>query len=80
VTSRLACRPGVECLVDRNWCDQRGLGVSLRLTAIAKLLAEALKAVARVQIPSGLPCLTRPFPPGDGLVRCLWHGSVACRV
>ena len=36
-----------------------------------------LKAVARVQIPSGLHRLTRPFPPGDGLVCFVWHGFVA---
>ena len=38
-----------------------------------------LKAVARVRIPSGLQWLTRPFPPGDGLVRLLWHEVVAWR-
>lgn len=43
MTSPLDCRPGVDCLVDRNWCDQSDLGVPWRLTAIAKMLAEAVE-------------------------------------
>lgn len=43
--------------------------------ALRSAILGALKAVTRVQIPSGLQWLTRPFPPGDGLVCCAWHGS-----
>jgi hypothetical protein len=29
--------------------------------------------------PVGATHLTRPFPPGDGLVCFVWHGFAACR-
>lgn len=38
-----------------------------------------LKAVARVQVPSGLRTLTSPFSIESGLVFCVWQRFVTCR-
>jgi hypothetical protein len=47
-----------------------------------QVVRRPLKAVARVQIPSGLHCLTSPFPEGSGLVVWCgmnsWHDRLDC--